>query len=279
MCLCLIENTNLSDKFVEFLRSIKVEILSATKIPKPWEDLTENKKSKIAKHYAWTPKMPPENFTDLKLPHHRPNDGAAVGNGVRNALARLSQTKGIPLADMMKIKSHLQSHLEKINQGVEIDVADYDIVVGVSEDLQKKEEQKMVEDNKLTEMQASLQEKESQLKAQMEELAKLKVANEKLAEEKRQTLVETYKKLCKEKSVEEQSISEMSDEVIKALVVQLEKTKVAVVQESKLRGQVGEPVQEMKFDEAFKYEKSTFGRGHAIFRETYDPAKHKRLAR
>ena len=143
---------------------------------------------------------------------------------------------------------------------------------------EQKEEPNMVDESKLTEMQASLQEKESQLKAQTEELAKLKSANEKLAEEKRQALVENYKKLCKEKSVEEQSTADMSENVIKALVTQLEKTK-SVAQESKLRGQVGAPAQDSAFDDSFRYEKSSFGKGISYFRESYDPAKHKRLAR
>ena|SRR3990167_9175448 len=143
----------------------------------------------------------------------------------------------------------------------------------------KMEEPKMENDSKVSEMQASLTEKESLLKAQLEELAKLKAANAKLAEEKRQVLVESYKKLCKEKSVEEQNVAEMSEDVIKALVTQLEKTKVAIAQESKLRGQVGEPAQEMKMDDALRYERSSFGKGYSIFREAYDPAKHKRLAR
>lgn len=142
---------------------------------------------------------------------------------------------------------------------------------------EQKEEMKMADESKLTEMQASLTEKESLVKKQLEELAMLKAANAKLAEEKRLVLVESYKKLCKEKNVEEQSVSEMSDDVIKALVTQLEKTKVA--QESKLRGQVGESIQDMKFDEALKFEKSSFGKGFSIFRETYNPAKYKRLAR
>ena len=128
----------------------------------------------------------------------------------------------------------------------------------------------MVDESKLTEMQASLTEKDL-------ELGKLKAANVKLAEEKKQTLVESYKKLCKEKSVEEQNVSEMSEDVIKALVTQLEKTKVA--QETKLKGQVGTPTQEMKVDEALRYEKSSFGKGISLFRESYDPAKYKRLAR
>jgi HK97 family phage prohead protease len=44
----------------------------------PWEDLTSREKRRIAGHYAWSPAMPPERFSDLKLPHHRPSDVSAV---------------------------------------------------------------------------------------------------------------------------------------------------------------------------------------------------------
>src|SRR3990172_3860466 len=42
----------------------------------PWEELSAAEKRRIAKHYAWAAAMPPERFEDMKLPHHRPEDGA-----------------------------------------------------------------------------------------------------------------------------------------------------------------------------------------------------------
>lgn len=83
---------------------------------KSWEKLTSKEKGTIAQHYGYSPKIPPENFTDLKLPHHRPSDGAAVGNGLRNALARLPQTKGIPDDEKARIESHLNGHLNKLKK-------------------------------------------------------------------------------------------------------------------------------------------------------------------
>ncbi len=83
---------------------------------KSWDKLSSKEKGTIAQHYGYSPKIPPDNFTDLKLPHHRPSDGAAVGNGLRNALARLPQTKGISTDEKARIESHLNGHLKKLKK-------------------------------------------------------------------------------------------------------------------------------------------------------------------
>jgi hypothetical protein len=59
--------------------------------------------------------MPPENFGDIKLFHHRPSDGAIVPNGVRNALARLSQTQDLG-EDRPRVEAHLRRHMDAIQK-------------------------------------------------------------------------------------------------------------------------------------------------------------------
>lgn len=72
---------------------------------KSWDQLTDAEKRHIAMHAAWTPTMPPENFTDIKLFHHRPSDGAVVPNGVQNALG--SDDPGV---------EHLRRHINAIQE-------------------------------------------------------------------------------------------------------------------------------------------------------------------
>ncbi|HEY8415330.1 MAG TPA: HK97 family phage prohead protease, partial [Thermaerobacter sp.] len=59
-----------------------------------WDDLSVDEKRRIAGHFAWAASMPPENFGDLKLPHHRPSDGAVVWRGVAAAMAALMGARG-----------------------------------------------------------------------------------------------------------------------------------------------------------------------------------------
>lgn len=63
----------------------------------------------------------PDAKSAYKLPHHEVdangNVGAANVRGVRAALGRLEQTKGIPSSDFAAIRSHLQKHLDKFNAG------------------------------------------------------------------------------------------------------------------------------------------------------------------
>lgn len=76
-----------------------------------WADVDDDEKERIAGHFAWAKNDPPEKFGDLKLPHHRPADGAVVWDGVANAAARLDQLD-IPDRDMDKVKAHLGAHYE-----------------------------------------------------------------------------------------------------------------------------------------------------------------------
>ncbi|MGB9845919.1 MAG: head maturation protease, ClpP-related, partial [Desulfotomaculales bacterium] len=80
-----------------------------------WDDLSDTEKRRIAGHHAWAKAMPPEKFGDLKLPHHRPSDGAVVWRGVANAAARLPQSD-IPDEDVPKVQAHLGSHYRQFDR-------------------------------------------------------------------------------------------------------------------------------------------------------------------
>ena len=85
----------------------------------PWGELSDAQKRRIAGHYAWAASMPPERFGDLKLPHHRPSDGAVVWNGVRAAMAALLGARGgvdIPDTDRRKVYDHLASHYRQFDR-------------------------------------------------------------------------------------------------------------------------------------------------------------------
>lgn len=82
---------------------------------KDWDELADAEKRKIAGHFAWAQEMPPEKFGNLKLPHHRPEDGKVVWRGVTAAAQRLDQAD-IPEADVPKVRSHLASHYHQFGR-------------------------------------------------------------------------------------------------------------------------------------------------------------------
>lgn len=82
---------------------------------KNWNELTDEEKREIAGHFAWAPEMPPSTYTDLKLPHHRPSDGAVVWAGVVAAAQRLDQTD-IPEVDKERVRQHLASHYHQFGR-------------------------------------------------------------------------------------------------------------------------------------------------------------------
>lgn len=82
---------------------------------KSWDELSDQEKRRIAGHYAWAAEMPPSKFGDLKLPHHRPSDGAVVWAGVVAAAQRLDQAD-IPSEDLPRVRDHLASHYHQFGR-------------------------------------------------------------------------------------------------------------------------------------------------------------------
>jgi len=86
---------------------------------KDWDELTVDEKKDIAAHYAWTPKNPPDRFTDLKLPHHNPKNHAVVWSAVRAAMGALLGARGgvnIPVEDRKKVYNHLAAHYREFGK-------------------------------------------------------------------------------------------------------------------------------------------------------------------
>ena len=85
-------------------------------------DISDAEKRRIAAHYTWSANMPPENFGDLKLPHHRAAKsgvGPAVWRGVVAAMGALMgarQEVAIPDADMEGCHSHLAGHYRQFGR-------------------------------------------------------------------------------------------------------------------------------------------------------------------
>ena len=79
-------------------------------------DISDAEKRRIAAHYTWSANIPPENFGDLKLPHHRAAKsgvGPAVWRGVAAGMAALMGGRGgvdVPESDKRGIYNHLSSH-------------------------------------------------------------------------------------------------------------------------------------------------------------------------
>lgn len=83
---------------------------------KSWDELDETERRRIAAHYAWASETLPENFSDLKLPHHEPSKsgvGPAVWHGVSSAMGALMGARGgtdIPDTDRKSVYEHLKKH-------------------------------------------------------------------------------------------------------------------------------------------------------------------------
>ncbi len=85
-------------------------------------DLSLTERRRIAAHYTWTANMPPEAFTDLKLPHHRAAHtgvGPAIWRGVAAAMAVLLGGRGgvdIPDGDRRGVYNHLARHYAQFDK-------------------------------------------------------------------------------------------------------------------------------------------------------------------
>lgn len=78
---------------------------------KSWAELTSQEQRRITRHFAWSPAMPAESFEDLRLPHHRAEDGAVVFHGVEEC----ASVVGLLLEgnDQRAALGHLKSHYEQ----------------------------------------------------------------------------------------------------------------------------------------------------------------------
>lgn len=78
-----------------------------------FQERTPTARRAVASHFAWAEANPPDNFGQLKLPHHRANDSSAVLRGVNAAIAVLNGARGgveMPEADKMAAGRHLNRH-------------------------------------------------------------------------------------------------------------------------------------------------------------------------
>jgi len=196
---------------------------------KSWGELSDKEKRSIAGHYAWAPQNPPERFTDLKLPHHRPKDHAVVWNGVRAAMAALLGARGgvdIPAGDKRAVYNHLAAHykeFDKVPPKVSFSEEGEIIEVLWMEEEDKKEfEQKEEMQNEAKEMQEEQKENafcneevEALIKAKDDEIAKLKAKLEEITVNYRK-LKELYAKL-------EEQIKEYEERERKALIDEIRK--------------------------------------------------------
>jgi len=87
-----------------------------------WDDLSESERRRIAAHYAWVVSMPPEKFTDCKLPHHKAEKtgvGKVVWRGCAAAMGALMGARGgvdIPEGDVEAVYKHLARHYEQFDK-------------------------------------------------------------------------------------------------------------------------------------------------------------------
>jgi HK97 family phage prohead protease len=80
-----------------------------------WGTLSDSELVRIANHFAWSTKMPPNNFDELKLPHHAPREsgiGPAHKGGVVAAMNQLLQAKA-NVTDKEAVYDHLAQHYKE----------------------------------------------------------------------------------------------------------------------------------------------------------------------
>ena len=80
-----------------------------------WDEVESEDRQAIARHFTYTAEMPPPNYGDLKLPHHRVKGADVVFRGVAAASGRLDQTD-FTADDFSKIRAHLASHYEEFDR-------------------------------------------------------------------------------------------------------------------------------------------------------------------
>ncbi len=217
---------------------------------KSWDELSDEEKRRIAGHFAWSPKMPPERFSDLKLPHHDPKTHNVVWRGVVAAMAALFGARGgvdIPSEDRKKVYNHLAKHYREFDREPPefktLEEFAREFLEPDFEDLKSPEPQEEAGD--------SMTEELERLKKENEELRR-KVAEYEQREKERLIdkviFAETklYGKIDKEKRTEElknKTVVELKDLYLDVL------EKLAEKQEKQVTGKVEVPLEDSEYIE------------------------------
>ena len=199
-----------------------------------------------------------------------------------------------------------ESKMDKEN--IQKEAAAEEVASKVEEKVKEEVDKKMSEE-KLKEMEKTLESKDSEIsesKAALEKkeakIAEMEAELKKVAEEKRTALESKYKSLCESRKVKGRDVSDLSEETLSVLVEQLEEVEEPKeeekaeekpeekseekpkeedkVKEPETKGEVGgeeKPAEDVA-EESLMLEEMGSNK-YAIFRETYDGSKFKRLAR
>lgn len=86
---------------------------------KNWEDLPEEERVRISKHFAWSDNLFPANFDGLKLPHHQPYRSPKVGpaseGGVKQSMNMLLRAE-LQLNEKEGVHDHLAKHYFELGE-------------------------------------------------------------------------------------------------------------------------------------------------------------------
>lgn len=94
------------------LRETQLSTFLSSFTQKEWEDLPEEERIRIAKHFAWSESIFPTSFDGLKLPHHQPvrvDVGPASVGGVKQSMNVLLRAE-FQLDEKEGVHNHLAKH-------------------------------------------------------------------------------------------------------------------------------------------------------------------------
>jgi len=163
---------------------------------KSWDELSDSEKRSIAGHFAWAPKMPPERFTDLKLPHHDPKTHAVVWRGVVAAMAALFGARGgvdIPAEDRRKVYNHLAQHYREFGK----EPPDFKFLEEFVIQLEHLKSLISAEKNMESELENKVKELEAENKKLREEIDNLKAKLAEYEEKEKSAIIEKIKNVAK----------------------------------------------------------------------------------
>ena len=163
---------------------------------KSWDELSDSEKRSIAGHFAWAPKMPPERFTDLKLPHHDPKTHAVVWRGVVAAMAALFGARGgvdIPAEDRRKVYNHLAQHYREFGK----EPPDFKFLEEFVIQLEHLKSLISAEKNMESELENKVKELEAENKKLREEINHLKAKLAEYEEKEKSAIIEKIKNVAK----------------------------------------------------------------------------------